>query len=78
MGLNDSAWEALFQKYDILSRIAAEGQFFISANQIKAFREPRLMTKFDHRVKLPEQFADNGLVIVLVSREDYEIANIAS
>ena len=59
MGLNDSAWEALFQKYDILSRIAAEGQFFISANQIKEFREPRLMTKFDHRVNLPALFADN-------------------
>ena len=78
MGLNDSAWEALFQKYDILSRIAAEGQFFISANQIKAFREPRLMTKFDHRVNLPALFADNGLAILPVTRGDYVIAPFAA
>ena len=78
MGLNDSAWEALFQKYDILSRIEADGQFFISANQIKEFREPRLMTKFDHRVNLPALFADNGLAILPVTRGDYVIAPFAA
>lgn len=61
MGLNDTAWQALFEKYDILDEIQRSGQFVISANQIKEFREPRLMTKFDHKVNLPTVFADNGL-----------------
>ncbi len=65
MGLNDTAWQALFDKYDILDEIQRSGQFVISANQIKEFREPRLMTKFDHKVNLPTVFADNGLAILL-------------
>ena len=32
-GQNDRAWEALFEKYDILSRIRQEGKFMISAAQ---------------------------------------------
>ena len=43
-GQNDRAWEALFEKYDILSRIRQEGKFVISAAQIKEYREPRLMS----------------------------------
>lgn len=42
MGLNDAAWESLFDKYHILAEIERNGQFVISANQIKEFREPRL------------------------------------
>lgn len=45
---NDKAWEALFEKYDILSHIESDGKFIISASQIKEYREPRLMAKFDH------------------------------
>ena len=52
MGLNDAAWQSLFEKHNILDAIRREGQFLISANQIKEFREPRLMTKFDHKVNL--------------------------
>ena len=41
--LNDVAWEALFDKYDILNRIDMNGSFRISAAQIREYREPRLM-----------------------------------
>ena len=74
MGLNDTAWQALFDKYHILDVIAAEGRFAISAAQIKEYREPRLMTKFDHRVNLPEVFARNHLAILPVTRGDYVIS----
>jgi hypothetical protein len=37
--LNDSAWEHLFLKYDILNQIDVNGCFEISASQIKEFRE---------------------------------------
>jgi len=74
MRLNDIAWENLFDKYRILTEIERNGQFVISANQIKEFREPRLMTKFDHKVNLPVIFAENNLAILPVTRGAYIIA----
>ena len=75
MGLNDRAWEQIFEKYHILKELSDKGSFSISANQIKEFREPRLMTKFDHRVNLPKIFLDNGLAILPVTRGDYVISS---
>lgn len=72
---NDVAWEALFDKYDILNQIDSNGQFIISVSQIKEYREPRLMAKFDHGINLPFVFADNHLAILPISRCDYVISN---
>lgn len=72
---NDVAWEALFDKYDILNQVDSNGQFIISASQIKEYREPRLMAKFDHGINLPHIFADNNLAILPISRGDYVISN---
>ena len=65
-GLNDIAWEQLFKKYDILKHIERTGQFQISSKQIKEVREPRLMSKFDHTINLPQIFSDNKLSILPV------------
>ena len=73
--LNDVAWEQLFEKYNILSKIECEELYNISATQIKEFREPRLMAKFDHVVNLPRVFSDNRLAILPVSRGDYVISH---
>jgi len=73
--LNDVAWEKLFDKYDILRHINNNGFFNISAVQIKEFREPRLMSKFDHTVNLPKLFADNKLAILPITRGDYVISH---
>ena len=78
MGLNDTAWESLFDKYHILTEIEQNGQFIISANKIKEFREPRLMTKFDHKVNLPAIFADNNLAILPITRGDYIISSFSA
>lgn len=78
MGLNDTAWENLFNKYPILTEIEQNGQFIISANQIKEFREPRLMTKFDHKINLPAIFAKNNLSILPISRGDYIISSFSA
>lgn len=75
MGLNDAAWEKLFDKYHILEEVEHSGQFFISAPQIKEFREPRLMTKFDHMANLPHLFAENNLAILPVSGNSYAISH---
>ena len=78
MGLNDTAWESLFEKYRIPDRVGEDGQFVISAAQIKEFREPRLMTKFDNRASLPAVFAENGLAILPVTRGDYMISSFSA
>lgn len=78
MGLNDAAWESLFKKYDILEAVKIHGEFIISANQIKEFREPRLMTKFDHKINLPSVFADNNLAVLPISRGDYIISSFSA
>lgn len=72
---NDFAWEALFDRYDILNQIDSNGQFIISASQIKEYREPRLMAKFDHGINLPSIFADNNLAILPLSRGEYVISD---
>lgn len=73
--LTEDAWEKLFEKYDILHQIDVNGEFRISAAQIKEFREPRLMAKFDHTINLPKIFADNHLAILPITRGDYVISH---
>lgn len=68
---NDSAWEKLFDKYDILNEIVKNETFSISSKQINEFREARLMTKFDHSNQLPEIFSDNNITILPDSRGNY-------
>jgi hypothetical protein len=70
---NDIAWEKLFEKYSILNRLANYERVAISSAEINAFREARLMTKFDHRSQLPELFAKHKLSILPTSRGTYEI-----
>ena len=54
--LNDRAWDSIFDRYDIREKVQRDGVFHITANQIKEFREPRLMTKFDTKESLPKAF----------------------
>ena len=72
---NDAAWESLFNEYDILGQIDRNDQFVISAAQIKKYREPRLMAKFDHNINLPRIFSENKLAILPISRGDYVISH---
>ena len=75
IGKNESAWNSLFSKYNILDHIADKGKFVISASSIKEFREPRLMAKFDHVVNLPKLFQENNLAILPTARGEYIISH---
>lgn len=75
MGKNDTAWEILFERHDIIDNVRKNGHFYIKASEIKTVREPRLMCKFDHRTNLPELFAKNQLAILPVSRSEYVIGS---
>lgn len=70
---NDIAWEAIFEEYRILDRLAKNDRVSISSMEINEFREARLMTKFDHRSQLPELFVEHKLSILPTSRGTYEI-----
>ncbi|MCW6101363.1 type II restriction enzyme [Lactiplantibacillus plantarum] len=69
----DIAWNHLFAKYDILNEIDQNGVCKLKAEQIKEFREPRLMTKFDWSDARPKVFRENGLSVLPDSRGTYVI-----
>lgn len=73
--LLNNAWNKLFEKYNILDVVKEHGNFIITSKQIKEFREPRLMTKFDHSENLPDIFKENKLSIMPISRNDFIISN---
>lgn len=73
--LNDEAWIKLFDRYSILEKINRYGMHEISAKEINAFREARLMTKFDHKNNLPDLFKRNGLSILPITRGSYVISS---
>ncbi|WFQ95977.1 type II restriction endonuclease [Mycoplasma feriruminatoris] len=50
----NNAWEKLFKDLNVLEEIKQHGTFIISAEQIKKYREPRLMAKFDSYDNLPQ------------------------
>ena len=74
MGIIDDKWKEIFQKYDIENKIKQNGSFTITANQIKEFKEPRLMTKFDTKESLPSVFGKN-IAILPITRGSYILGN---
>jgi hypothetical protein len=69
----DRAWEQLFEKHDVLSRVHADGEFRILSSQINEFHEARLMAKFDQSAQLPDIFRTNKLSILPTTRGHYII-----
>lgn len=74
-GKTQAAWKKLFALYPIEEKIILQGFYEISAEEIKQFREPRLMAKFDHAVNLPTLFKEKGYSILPTSRGSYIIAD---
>lgn len=75
MNLTNSAWNKLFDRYNIIEQVNNKGFYEISAKAIKEEREPRLMAKFDHSNNLPKIFKDYGLSILPISRSSYVIGD---
>lgn len=73
--LNDKAWAKLFAQHSILSKVKRNGFYEISAKDINAFREARLMTKFDYKNSLPSLFKEHKLSILPITRGSYIISN---
>lgn len=73
MGKNDDAWQQIFKRFDILGQVDKFGVFYITAEEIKQYREPRLMVKFDCFANLPHIFQNADLSILPVTRGSYAI-----
>lgn len=72
----DNIWNDINRDFHFVDKISMDGQFIITANEIKPYKEPRLVTKFDSSEDLPQIFKDNHLSILPVSRGTYIISDI--
>ena len=66
-------WEEIFNDFNILDKINDDGYFIINADQIRNYKEPRLMAKFDFSRQLPSVFRDNDLGILPIKNGEYII-----
>ena len=71
----NEAWKQIIEKYDIINEIQNNGMFRIKASQIKEFKEPRLMAKWDSSDSLPRVLKDNKINILPVSRSEYVLSD---
>ena len=69
------AWDKLFEKYNIVEEVNKNGLFHIKASQIKEFKEPRLMAKWDSSEQLPKPLKDNHINILPDSRQTYVLGD---
>jgi len=69
----DRAWEILFNKYEILKNVDADGTFRITSEQINKVHQARLMAKFDQSAQLPIIFRNNQLSILPITKGNYLI-----
>lgn len=66
-------WEEIFNDYHIIDEIQKNGYFMITADEIRYYKEPRLMTKFDFSSQLPNIFKNNNLGILPIDNGEYII-----
>ncbi len=72
----NEAWKRVIAAYAINLMIERNGYVRISANQIKKYREPRLMAKFDSTDSLPKVLKDNKINILPISRGEYILSDL--
>lgn len=71
----NDAWAMLIEKYDIVNKVIKDGLFHIKASEIKAFKEPRLMAKWDCIAALPIVLKKYNLNILPDSRSSYVLGD---
>ena len=72
----DRVWNSIERDYHYLDVIGSKGYFVISAEEIKKYKEPRLVTKFDTSEDIPEIFKKNNLSILPINRGTYLVSDI--
>ena len=74
LSAND-AWKRLLEKYQIIEKIERNGFFRIKSSQVKEFKEPRLMAKWDSSGSLPQVLRENRINILPDSRSSYILSD---
>ncbi len=75
-GKTDTAWEKILDAHpDIVSTIEAGEVYRIRADEIKKFREPRLMTKHDTSESVPSPLKKHGINVLPLSRYEYALCD---
>lgn len=69
--ITDSKWKEIFSEHGLEAGLQESELVSIGAKTINAYRECRLMTKFDHASTLPKVFGDCGVNILPVSRSEF-------
>lgn len=69
----DAAWKGVFDKYGIAATVRRQGFADVTADQLREFREPRLLTKMDHSHQLPTVFEEYELNILTRSTNTFRI-----
>ena len=72
----DRVWNNIEKDYHYLDVISSKGAFVISADCIRQYKEPRLVTKFDTSEDIPEIFKENNLSILPINRGTYLVSDI--
>ena len=67
----NEAWRALLERYPIEETVRKQGVYRITADQIREYREPRLMAKWDSSDALPEALRKRKLNLLPDSRTSY-------
>jgi hypothetical protein len=70
----DDAWNEIFGDYPILDIVDSTGHYDIKADDIKKYKEPRLMCKVDFREGTPSVMKANDLSILAINNGIYRIA----
>ena len=71
----NEAWDILFDKFNIAENVSAYGFFKLEAKEIKKYKEPRLMSKWDASKQVPNKFKKNKINILPISRTSYILGN---
>ena len=60
----NKTWGRIFDDYPVLETIDSGSLFYIKADQIRKYHEPRLVTKFDSKIDLPDIMKKNHVCIL--------------
>lgn len=73
--ITDRAWNKILETHPGIISAACEGVVYkLSADSIKEFREPRLMTKHDTSQSVPSPLKNNDLNVIALGGSPYEFA----
>lgn len=77
-GKINEAWERILDAHPGMLEAAAEGKTYrITADEIKRFYEPRLLTKHDTAESVPAPLKDAHINVLSVSRREYELGQFS-